>query len=222
MADDPKPPGRPSAAVKRAREDCLTPVSNVSTASRSKPALVVKIHSFKDARCRPPSATLLAIAERRPRMLTVEPVCRRCTTVDFERPTSDESIVEARRDELPVGRSTTLEYAVHGKFRMREGGPAFPDTFWLSPRELKACGCSKAEIQHARMAYEESLATAGEEACDLSSEEEEESESEDGAGERGGGGAVDAMAESEVAEGAGAIGAIPLERQTLQREVRAG
>ena len=58
------------------------------------------------------------------------------------------------------------------------------------------------------MAYEESLATAGEEACDLSSEEEEESESEDGAGERGGGGAVDAMAESEVAEGAGAIGAI--------------
>ena len=59
------------------------------------------------------------------------------------------------------------------------------------------------------MAYEESLATAGEEACDLSiSEEEEESESEDGAGERGRGGAVDAMAESEVAEGAGAIGAI--------------
>ena len=86
---------------------------------------------------------------------------------------------------------------------------AFPDTFWLSPHKLKDSGCSKAEIQHARMAYEESLATAGEEACDLSSsEEEEESESEDGAGERGGGGAVDAMAESEVAEGAGAIGAI--------------
>ena len=53
MADDPKPPGRPSAAVKRAREECLTPVFSVSTSSRSKPAIVVKIHSFKDSRCRP-------------------------------------------------------------------------------------------------------------------------------------------------------------------------
>ena len=53
MADDPKPPGRPSVAVKRAREECLTPVFNTSTSSRSKPAIVVKIHSFKDSRCRP-------------------------------------------------------------------------------------------------------------------------------------------------------------------------
>ena len=53
MADDPKPPGCPSAAVKRAREECPTPVSTTSAASRSKPAIVVKIHSFKDSRCRP-------------------------------------------------------------------------------------------------------------------------------------------------------------------------
>ena len=52
MAEPKKPPGRPSAAVKRAREDCLTPVFNVSNTSRSKPAVVVKIYSFKDARCR--------------------------------------------------------------------------------------------------------------------------------------------------------------------------
>ena len=210
MADDPKPPGRPSAAVKRAREDCLTPVSNVSTASRSKPALVVKIHSFKDARCRPPSATLLAIAERRPRMLTVEPVCRRCTTVDFERPTSDESIVEARRDALPADRSKTLEYAVHGKFRMREGGPAFPDTFWLSPRELKACGCSSTEIRQAAQVLEESLAMAGEEACEgLSSEEESEEEEDaraEGQGEEQA--EVDAEAEVEAEAEAEAVAAV--------------
>ena len=51
MADEPKKPGRPSAAAKRQREECLTPIFNTSSASRSKPAVVVKIHSFKDARC---------------------------------------------------------------------------------------------------------------------------------------------------------------------------
>jgi hypothetical protein len=68
MADEPKPPGRPSAAVKRAREDCLTPVFNVSTTSRSKPAVVVKIYSFKDARCRHSAA-------RCPRYRCAQTVC---------------------------------------------------------------------------------------------------------------------------------------------------
>ena len=134
-------------------------------------------------------------------MLTVGPVCHRCTTVDFERPTSDEAVVEARRDELPVGRSKTLEYAVHGKFRMREGGPAFPDTFWLSPRELKACGCGVTEIRQAAQSYEEAVAMAGEEACEgLSSEEE--SEDDEGSGEEGQGelGGVDAAAAAESEE----------------------
>ena len=133
-------------------------------------------------------------------MLTVGPVCHRCTTVDFERPTSDEAVVEARRDELPLARSKTLEYAVHGKFRMREGGPAFPETFWLSPRELKACGCGVDEIRQAAQAYEESVAMAGEEACEgLSSEEE--SEDDEGSGEEGQQGelgGVDAAAAAEA------------------------
>ena len=74
----------------------------------------------------------------------LDPVCHRCTTVDFERPTSDEAIAEARRDELPGARAQTVEYAVHGKFRMREGGTAFPgDTFWFSPRELKKSARTK-------------------------------------------------------------------------------
>ena len=51
MAPEPKPAGRPSAAVKRAREECSTPIFNSSTTSRSKPAVVVKILSVKDARC---------------------------------------------------------------------------------------------------------------------------------------------------------------------------
>ena len=63
---------------------------------------------------------------------------------------------------------------------MREGGAAFPDTFWLTPRELKDGGCSVADIQHARDTYEEQLAMAGEEACNLSSREDE-SEGEGGA-----------------------------------------
>ena len=61
MADDPKPPGRPSAAVKRAREDSITPVLNVSVSSRSKPTVVVKIHSFKDAR-RAPARSLCEVS----------------------------------------------------------------------------------------------------------------------------------------------------------------
>ena len=40
---------------------------------------------------------------------------------------------------------------------MREGGPAFPDTFWLSPRALKSGGCSTADIRQAREAYIEEL-----------------------------------------------------------------
>ena len=128
MAEPKKPPGRPSAAVKLAREECLTPVFSVSTSSRSK----------------------------------------------------------------------TLEYAVHCKFRMREGGAAFPDTFWLSPRELKHGGCSMAEIETARNTYEEAVAMAGEEACcDLSSEESEDERS-DGSGGEGELGEVNAGAVAEA------------------------
>ena len=51
MAEERGQPGRPSAAAKRQREECLTPVFSISMSSRSKPPVVVKIHSFKDARC---------------------------------------------------------------------------------------------------------------------------------------------------------------------------
>ena len=88
--------------------------------------------------------------------------------MDFERPSSDESVVEARRDPLPVARADTLEYAVHGKFRTREGGAAFPDTVWFSLRELRAAGCSRASLRAAVCAYEESMAAASEEVlCEL-------------------------------------------------------
>ena len=189
MADEPKKPGRPSAALKRPREDCSTPVFNASTASRSKPAVVVKIHSIKDARCRPPlrRAASYRCAQTVCGAETVGPGCHRCTTVDFERPTSDEAVVEARRDALPVARSSTLEYAVHGKFRMREGGASFPDMFWLSPRELVDGGCSVDDVVQAAQAYKEELAMAREEACAEAAPEEEESaseeECEDGAGD---------------------------------------
>ena len=75
---------------------------------------------------------------------------------------------------------------MHGKFRMREGGAAFPDTFWLSPRELKHGGCSMAEIETARNTYEEAVAMAGEEACcDLSSVRRARTSGATGLGERG-------------------------------------
>ena len=112
--------------------------------------------------------------------------------VDFERPSSDESVVEARRDPLPVKRANTLEYAVHGKFRTREGGAAFPDTVWFSLRELRAAGCSRASLRAAVSSYEESMAEASEEVlCELSETEAEDGESEgeggDGAEAAGGG-----------------------------------
>ena len=104
---------------------------------------------------------------------------RRCSLVDLERPSSDESIVEARRDALPVARSQTLEYAVHGKFRTREGGAAFPDTFWFSLNELRAAGCSTADLRAHVGSFEEELAAASEEVLCALSEEEDEDEDED-------------------------------------------
>ena len=186
MADDPKPPGRPSALGKRVREDCLTPVFDTSRSFRSKPAVVVKIHSFKDARCSAsgPFASPLRV---RCVLTIVGRFFHRCSVVDFERPSSDEIVVEARRDPLPVARAKTLEYAVHGKFRMREGGAAFPDTVWFSLFELRATGCSILDLRAAVSAYEESMAMASEEVLgDLSGTEGEDGESEgegaDGAG----------------------------------------
>ena len=63
---------------------------------------------------------------------------------------------------------------------MREGGPAFPDTFWLSPRALKSGGCSTVDIRQAREAYIEELSAAGEEADEELSSEEESEEEKDG------------------------------------------
>jgi hypothetical protein len=52
MAEEPKKPGRPS---KRGREEPSTPVFSAvgvpSSATRTKPSIVVKIHAFKEARC---------------------------------------------------------------------------------------------------------------------------------------------------------------------------
>ena len=122
---------------------------------------------------------------RAERVLTVKSACLRCTTVDFERPTSDDAVAEARRDALPAARSQTLEYAVHRKFRMREGGVSFPDTFWYSLKELKVAGCSRADLRAAVGSYEEEMAAASEAIlCDMSdSEAEEESEDDQGSAE---------------------------------------
>ena len=120
MADDPKPPGRPSALGKRVREDCLTPVFDTSRSFRSKPAVVVKIHSFKDARCSGSFASPLRV---RCVLTIVGRFFHRCSVVDFERPSSDEIVVEARRDPLPVARAKTLEYATHGNFGCARAAP---------------------------------------------------------------------------------------------------
>jgi hypothetical protein len=151
------------------------------------------------------SALRLSHAER---VLTAKSACLRCTTVDFERPTSDEAVVEARRDALPAARWEALEYAVHGKFRMREGGVSFPDTFWYSLKELRTAGCSRANLRAAVGSYEEEMAAASENIlCDMSDSEAEE-ESEDDLGSDGAevgagqGGAAEAEAEAEAEAGA--------------------
>ena len=85
-----------------------------------------------------------------------------------------------------------------------------PDTFWLTPPELKDGGCRTADIHQARKAFEEELCWAAEEACEGLSSEEESEEDEDageegqgeglaGEGQAAGEGQVDA--EAEPAEG---------------------
>ena len=115
--------------------------------------------------------------------------CHRFSSVDYLRSTCDESVLEARRDPLPLPRWKTLEYAVHGKWKMRADGTAFPDTFWLSLLELKACGATTEQINVARLQFEEEAAAASEEAMDdlpltppPSSDDEDESEQEGGWG----------------------------------------
>ena len=49
---------------------------------------------------------------------------------------------------------------------MREGGNAFPDTFWFSPKELKDRGFSVADLRAAIDAFEEAMAMASEEAME--------------------------------------------------------
>ena len=131
--------------------------------------------------------------------------------VGFERPSSDEATIEARRDALPVARSSTLEY---GKFRMREGGASFPDTFWYSLRELRRAGCSTADLRTARDAYEEELAFASEEAMDQLSDEEDEVEGGDS--EDGGAGSAP------EAEGAGAGAGAGASEQGLHPNLMGG
>tara|TARA_B110000046_G_scaffold89231_1_gene97338 strand:+ start:575 stop:946 length:372 start_codon:yes stop_codon:yes gene_type:complete len=101
---------------------------------------------------------------------------------------------------------------VHGKFRMREGGTAFPDTYWFSPRELKDRGFCVADLRAAVEIFEESMAMAREEAMAELTEEESEEEGEgEERGQRGveeGGGGrvpeagVNAEAEQEAQEDA--------------------
>ena len=135
-------------------------------------------------------------------LTSVDRVCHRCSVVEFERPTSDEALVEARRDTLPVMRAQSLEY---GKFRTREGGASFPDTFWFSLVERRAAGCSTADLRAAVDSYQEELTAASEEAFVWVECEEEGSESEEeddlvqGVGEVGRAAldGVDAMADLE-------------------------
>ena len=98
---------------------------------------------------------------------------------------------------------------------MREGGPAFPDTFWLSPRELKGCGCSSTEIRQAAQVLEESLAMAGEEACEGLSSEEESEEEEDARAEGQGEEQAEVDAEAEVEAEAEAEAAVGVELQPV-------
>ena len=83
---------------------------------------------------------------------------RRLSTVDFERATTDEFVLEARRSALAD--DFVVEYAVHGQFKMAADGSSFPDTYWFTLRELKDAGMSKAHIKAAVDAFEAKLSEA--------------------------------------------------------------
>ena len=89
---------------------------------------------------------------------------------------------------------------------MREGGLAFPDTFWLSPRALRTGGCSATEVREAREAFTEELAMAGEEADEELLSDEGEEEDEAAPSEGGVGGDLVTEAEVEAAHVQGADG----------------
>ena len=51
---------------------------------------------------------------------------------------------EARRSDAPVGAAP--EYEIHGEFKMAADSRAYPDTYWLTVRELWDAGLSKSYI----------------------------------------------------------------------------
>ena len=90
-----------------------------------------------------------------------------------------------------------------------------PDTFWLTPPELKDGGCRTADIHQARKAFEEELCWAAEEACEGLSSEEESEEEEDARAEGQGEEQAEVDAEAEVEAEAEAEAAVGVELQPV-------
>mmetsp|Transcript_45277 Transcript_45277/g.125549 ORF Transcript_45277/g.125549 Transcript_45277/m.125549 type:complete len:156 (-) Transcript_45277:94-561(-) len=152
---EPGKPGRPSAASKRSRGDSPPgiidgPVRLSAAGLRSKPSVVLEIYSIKGVRL---------------------------TAVDCERASSDEATLEARRSDRPE--DAVAEFQVHGMFKMAADGRPFPDTYYLTIRELSESGLSKAYIKQSMGVLCELLGTViGDELDELDGEEGEEGERE--------------------------------------------
>ena len=96
---------------------------------------------------------------------------RRLHAVDCERASSNEDILDARRNKLAT---SLLEYEVHGKFKVTDDGRAFPDTYFFTVSEMHDAGMSKDDIRRVMKRQEKALAAANEAALlDVPSDEEE-------------------------------------------------
>ena len=105
-------------------------------------------------------------------------LARRHTSVDCERPTTDEDILDARRSAL-MSLSAGLEYQVHGLFKKSEEGRPWPDSYYFSVPEMHDAGVPKYRIAAALSAYESSLSAAAHDVMSNVPEDEGEHVGED-------------------------------------------
>ena len=73
----------------------------------------------------------------------VAPACllvvRRYDAADCEKATTDETVLEARRNKVSVPLATAVQYKVHGWFKNKPADAGWGDTYFLSMQELSEC-----------------------------------------------------------------------------------
>ena len=86
---------------------------------------------------------------------------RRRHSVDCERASSNDGILDARRNKIAM---PLLEYELHGKFKFTKEGRAFPDTYFFTIQQMHEGGMSKDDIGQIMKRHEKAMAAANQNA----------------------------------------------------------